>query len=314
MRILIAGAGAVGGYFGALLVRAEQAVTLLARGPNAAALREHGLDIDSWREGRFQVRAPVVSSLAEAAQSPHAPFDLILVAVKAHDLAAVARELASARARLLAEGGLVLPLLNGVESEQVLADELGSASVIGGVAHVGAELIAPGQVKHTSRGEILVAPLAGAPPAPARELATRLAERGFPIVFEADLAFITWRKLVWNNAFNAVTALTNTKVSSAATHPRLRELLRGAMNEALLIARAEKVKLPPEIVEVMLQIGEQFGDGRTSMHQDVLAGRPTEHEILNGVVCRLGRRHGIPTPINDTLTALLDGRRPSAKA
>ena len=117
-----------------------------------------------------------------------------------------------------------------------------------------------------------------------------------------------WSKLVWNAAFNAVTALTDTTMGAAARHPSLRALLRASMAETLAVATAEGVALPDGLIEFLLGLGDQYGDARTSMHQDVRAGRPTEHEALGGVVSRRGRKHGIATPVNDTLTALLDGR------
>ncbi|HJZ85512.1 MAG TPA: 2-dehydropantoate 2-reductase [Polyangia bacterium] len=313
MRVLIAGAGAVGGYFGGLLLRAGRDVTLLARGAHAAALRAHGLRVRSYREGTFSVRPPVVTSLAEAAESPRAPFDLIIVAVKAPDLDALARDLAALGPRLLGERGVVMPLLNGVESEEVLAAALGPSRVVGAVAHVGAELTAPGQLDHTTRGEILVSQLPGQPSGRAREVAAFLQQSQVPGDYHENLAFISWRKLVWNSAFNAVTALTDTTMGAAARHPRLRALLSAAMRETIAVATAEGVTLPDGMVETMLALGEQYGDARTSMHQDVLSGRTTEHDALNGVVGRRGRKHGITTPVNDTLTALLDGRRVTHK-
>ena len=298
MRILVAGAGAVGGYFGALLARSGKDVTFLARSRHAAAMRKDGLAVDSYREGQFVVRPPIIASLAEA----QGHFDLVLVSVKSNDLPALARELKAV------DFGVACSLLNGVESEDVLAAELGRDKVVGAVAHVGAEISAPGHVKHTTRGEILVAPLRGNPPATARAVADLLASANIPGGFEHDLAFIAWRKLIWNNGFNAVTALANCTMGHAATHPALRDLLTRTMREAAAVAAAEGVRLPENIVATMVGLGEKYGDVRTSMHQDILTGRPTEHDALNGVVCRLGRKHGIPTPVNDVLFALLDGR------
>jgi 2-dehydropantoate 2-reductase len=298
VRILVAGAGAVGGYFGALLLRAGREVTFLARSRHAAAMRKDGLAIDSYREGQFVVRPPIISSLAEA----QGHFDLVIVAVKSNDLPALAQELTKL------DFDVVCSLLNGVESEEQLAKVIGRERVVGAVAHVGAEITQPGHVKHTTRGEILVAPLRGNTPDTARAVAEILASANIPGGYHDDLGFITWRKLIWNNGFNAITALADCTMGHAAKHPALRELLRKTMSEAVAVATAEGVKLPDNIVETMIGFGESYGDARTSMHQDVLTGRPTEHEALNGVVCRLGRKHGIPTPVNDVLVALLSGR------
>src|SRR5439155_6927418 len=95
----------------------------------------------------------------------------------------------------------------------------------------------------------------------------------------------------------------------AAKHPALRDLLARTMSEAVAVATAEGVKLPENIVETMIGFGESYGEVRTSMHQDILTGRATEHDALNGVVCRKGRKHGIATPVNDVLVALPSGRQ-----
>src|SRR5262245_27143015 len=241
MRILVAGAGAVGGYFGGLLARAGRDVTFLARGAHASAMREQGLAVDSFSEGTFTVKPPVISALADA----RGHFDLVLVCVKSNDLPALARELAAV------DFDIVCPLLNGVESEDQLAEVLGRERVVGGVAHVGAEITAPGQLRHTTRGEILVAPLLGNPPDRARALAAELESAGIRGGYHDDLAFISWRKLIWNNGFNAVTALADCTMGYAAGHPRLRELLERTMSEAVAVATAEGVKLPENIVETM---------------------------------------------------------------
>jgi 2-dehydropantoate 2-reductase len=277
MRILVAGAGAVGGYFGALLARAGRDVTFLARSRHAAAMKKDGLAVDSHREGQFVVRPPIISSLGEA----QGHFDLVMVSVKSNDLPALAQELTKL------DFSVACSLLNGVESEDQLAAVVGRDKVVGAVAHVGAEIAQPGQVKHTTRGEILVAPLRGNSPDTARAVAEVLASANIPGGYHDDLAFISWRKLIWNNGFNAVTALADCTMGHAARHPALRELLRKTMTEAVAVSVAEGVRLPENIVETMIGFGESYGDARTSMHQDVLTGRPTEHEALNGVICRL---------------------------
>jgi 2-dehydropantoate 2-reductase len=304
MRVLIAGAGAVGGYFGAMLMRRGAEVAFLARGPHSEAMATDGLFIDSAKHESFSLHPKVFTTLADAG----GPFDLILVAVKCSSLDPLARDLAARKAELLAPDGAVVPLQNGVESEALLSQWLGPTCIVGGVAHVGVEVVAPGRIRHTTRGDLLVGPIPGADRALARRVAELLAAHGLPGGYHDDLPFIAWRKLVWNSAFNAVTALTDATIGSAATHPQLRELLRSAMAETVRVAAAEGIALPDDLVDVWLAVGVEYGQVRTSMHQDVLAGRPTEHDALNGVVCRLGRKHGLATPVQDVLFALLDGR------
>jgi 2-dehydropantoate 2-reductase len=175
-----------------------------------------------------------------------------------------------------------------------------------GLAHVGARIGEPGLLIHTTRGDVFVSTYVN-PEIPS-VVAGLLKSCDIPGGLEKDLRYISWRKFMMNNAFNAVTALTQTTMGEAVSAPYLKKVLKGCMEETLRISRAEGVSLPDEIIEKTLEAGLTYDRIFTSMYQDVKAGKPTEHEALNGVICRLGIKHGIPTPYNDTLYALLEHR------
>ncbi len=308
MKVLVAGAGRVGGYYGAVLARAGRSVTLWARGPRVALLRERGLRVRTLADGVIEARPPVVGSVSEAVECAAAPFELILVAVRTVDLASLIDEWRPHGERLLAPGGMVASLLNGVEAVHALGEGFGREHVLGAIANVGIEESAPGELVHQTGGELLVAPLVPGDVSRAGAAVAFLRESGVQAHLRPELQALLWRKLVWNSALNAVTALSGQPMAQAATTPALRELLEAAMHEALAVARAEGVSLPAQLVEVLLRAGAQCGPARSSMHQDVQRDRATEHDALNGAICRLGRKHGIPTPVQDTLYRLLAGR------
>jgi 2-dehydropantoate 2-reductase len=249
-----------------------------------------------------------MGSAEEAVGCAAAPFDLVLVAVRTIGLAGLVDEWRPFRERLMAPLGLVVTLLNGIEAVHALGEAFGREHVLGAIANVAVEEPAPGELLHQTGGELLMAPLVPDGASRAAAVAAFLRESGVQAQLRPDLPALLWRKPLWNSALNAVTALTGQTMAAAATTGALRELLEAAMREALAVARAEGVSLPEQLLEVLLRSGAQCGLARSSMQQDAGLGRATEHDALNGVICRLGRKHGIPTPVQDTLYRLLEGR------
>jgi 2-dehydropantoate 2-reductase len=125
--------------------------------------------------------------------------------------------------------------------------------------------------------------------------------------YVANLAKTRWQKLVWNNAWNSLTALTRLPCATAARMPAVRAIAEASMREVVAVARAHGVDVSDGIVEAQLSAGEMVGDIQTSTLQDVLAGRRLEWDPLVGVIVRLGKRHGVPTPANELLAGLLEG-------
>ncbi|MEK6607199.1 MAG: 2-dehydropantoate 2-reductase [Myxococcota bacterium] len=286
MRTLVVGAGAVGGYFGARLARGGADVTLVARGEHGRVIRESGLRVQS-PSGDFDVRVPVIESIADARG-----FDLALVAVKGAVLAAVARDLRPA----LTEAGIALTVLNGLTSEDVLAASLGVARVVGGTALVGGERVAPGVVRHDARGLIVV----GEPWPPgaghAERVARFLGEHGVSAQVTSSLAEAKWWKMAWNCAWNSITAAWRCTVGEVGAREPLRVLAAEIVAEVAAVARAAGVALSPDIFARLALQNSDIGHIRTSMLQDVEAGRPSENEDLCGEIVRRGRALGVPTP------------------
>jgi 2-dehydropantoate 2-reductase len=305
MRILIAGAGAVGGFFGGLLARAGHEVVFLARGANLAALRARGLTVESV-DGDFRV-APVRAT-GDVAGEP--PVGLVLVTVKSYDTAAAARAIAP----VIGPETIVLSLQNGVENEALLAAVLGLPPLMRAMTHIGAELVAPGVVRHVAEGTVYFGEPTGRESARARSLAALLAAAGVRHHLASDILVRLWDKLAWNAAHNAVTALTRATVGAAVAVPATAHVVRAAMLEVVAVARAQGIGLDPERVERTLAFSRaHLGGLRTSMLQDLERGRPLEHEALNGAVVRLGDAAGVPTPVNRTLHGLLAALDPGRR-
>jgi 2-dehydropantoate 2-reductase len=306
VETLIAGAGAVGGYFGFVLARAGWPITLLARGERFEALRTQGLRVRSHGE-EHTLQLPVVSDLAGFEEGS---IDLVLATVKMPDLAPLAASLQ----RVLAPDGLVVALQNGLGADQLLAAELGAARVVGGAAYVGVDCPEPGLVRHIAGGRITLGALPGIDKARAARLSLHLEAAGVPCRVCDDLRALRWGKLVWNAAYNPVSALARVTVGEAADDPGLRDILRAAMEEVVAVGRAARVALKDGIVERNLTIRPEYREGLTSMRQDAEARRPNEADAILGAVLRVAAEHHVATPTLTLLHALVTPLGPAASA
>ena len=299
MRILIAGTGAVGAYFGGRLARAGLDVVFLARGRNLAALRQHGLTIESV-DG--DARLPHVTATDTLVGYP--PVGVAIVTVKSYDTAAIA----AAIAPVITPETIVLSLQNGIENEARLASTLGLPPLLGAMTRIGTELVSPGIVRHVAQGTIYFGETTGHESARTRTLVQLFTSASVRHRLASSILLLLWDKLSWNASFNAVTALTRMTSGDAAGHPETARLLREAMLEVIDVARAQGILLDPARVDgVIAHAAAHLGTLRTSMLQDVERGGRLEYDAINGAVVRAGEAVGVPTPLNRVLVALLAG-------
>ncbi len=197
---------------------------------------------------------------------------------------------------------------NGVENESVLASALRLPPLLGAMTQIGAELVAPGVVRHVAEGTIVFGETTGHESARTRTLIELFTAARVRHHCSSHILLKLWDKLSWNAAFNAVTALTRLTSGEAARLPATAGLLRDTMLEVIAVARAQGLLLDPTRVDgVIAYAAEHLGELRTSMHQDIERGRRLEHDAINGAVVRIGGAVGVPTPVNATLLALLSG-------
>ena len=298
MRILIHGAGAVGGYFGALLARGGHELWFVARGEHLAALRAHGLVVE-LPEQSFTVTP--VHAVAAPGDAPRP--ELILVCVKSYDTMAAAEGLRP----VVDAGTIVLSLHNGVENEDVLARALALPPLMVGLTRIGVELVGPGRIAYSGRGTILYGEPDGTDSTRARRVAEAFTAAGVPFQQRPDILVAAWEKLAWNAGFNAVTALTRATVAEALALPATRALIVAAMEETDAAATALGIPVRRTRTEAVLADSVSgLPDFQTSMLQDVLRGRRLEHDAINGAVVRAAARIGVAVPVNRMLVGLLD--------
>lgn len=297
MRILVYGAGAVGGFFGGLLVRAGEDVHFVARGAQFEALRTTGLIIDSTLLGTIPIQKLSVARTAREVGT----VDLALVCVKTHQLPDVFDDLASA----VGPRTVIVPLQNGVEADAQLSARFPGQTVLPAVVYVGATVDTPGIVHHVAAGTIGIG--ANRPDDEAVLPAIRdvLAKTGQPVHISRDIQRERWHKLMWNAAFNSVSAITGREPAGLVSQPETRALIVRVMEEVLAVGRACGVNLRREDVDEHVAWTERATGLRTSTMVDRERGRRMESDGLIGVVVRKGRDVGVPTPCCATVFALL---------
>lgn len=295
-RVLVVGAGGVGGYYAGQLAAAGFEVVLVARGAHGAAIRAHGLRI-RYPDGRESCHRVTVCEDPAASGAA----DLILVAVKSYDTEQAARLLAPCAAA----GTIVLSLQNGPENEDVIARVAGLPSLLLAVTYIGSEIAEPGVIAYSGAAEIVFGEPDGTSSARTERLSAWLAQAGIKHRASPRVLNFVWDKLAWNCAFNAVTTLTRRTVSQVLDAGAGESLIRDTMREAFDVAHGLGIDVPARIDASIEHSRRVLPDFRTSMLQDLERGKRLEWDALNGAVTRAGARAGVATPLNATLARLL---------
>lgn len=302
MKVLVVGVGGVGGFFGGRLAKAgEVSVTFMGRGAHIQAIQERGLTVKGVDES-FTIPVTAVSQPVLGDR-----FDLILFAVKSHDLEGAVEQ----TRQVLAPDGAAISLLNGVESEDVLVQCLGSDRVIGGIAFIGSRIESPGVILQTAKASLIIGELNGGKTDRIAAVQGIFERAGVPTRVTDQIRRELWRKLVWNAGFNPTCAITGLSAQEVLKIAPMRETVIRAMEEVIAVSEAIGFPLGREMVEKQISATEGAGEIIPSMLQDRRRGRPLEAEAISGVVVRGGSGAGVPTPVNQVLYALttaLNGR------
>jgi len=296
VRVLVYGAGAVGGFFGGLLARAGEDVHFVARGIQLQALRARGLTINSRRLGSISVPVSTFDSAAAAGSA-----DLVLVCVKTQQLPGIFDDLAT----VVGPHTVIVPLQNGVEADAQLSVRFPHAVVLPSVVYVGATVDEPGVVTHVASGTIGIGANRDEDRHVLAAVRDTLAKTGQPVHISNDIQRERWHKLMWNAAFNSVSALTGRVPADLLAQPDVRSLIVNIMSEVLAVGRGCGVDLRPEDIDKHIAWTEGATGMRTSTMVDREKGRAMEIDGLLGVVVRKGREVGVPTPCSAVVFALL---------
>jgi 2-dehydropantoate 2-reductase len=297
MRIAVMGGGGIGGYFGGLLAKAGADVTLIARGPHLAAMRERGLAVRS-AIGDF-----VTSVKATDDPASVGPVDLILFSVKGYDTEEAAR-----RCRPMAgEGTSLLCLQNGVDNEEKLAAILGPGPVLGGVVHILSTVLEPGVISQTAGPRtIRFGEMSGVRTPRLDAILATLTGAGIQAAITERIAVELWEKFLFICAHGGVTALTRLGVGEILACPETADLYRGVMEEIVRVGRGSGIPIPDDSVERALAFARSLAPAmRSSLAHDLERGNRLEVDSLSGAVIRYGAAAKVPTPLNGLIYACL---------
>ncbi|GAA0520365.1 2-dehydropantoate 2-reductase [Halorubrum aquaticum] len=288
MEVLVYGAGALGSLVGGLLARAHD-VTLVGRNPHVRRVHEDGLRIDGEIEARVRPRA-LTDGRGRSA-------DLALVTTKAYDTDAAARALATG------EYDAVCSLQNGLTEERLAAAL--DPPILAGTASYGARLLEPGRVRCTGVGEVVVGSLAGGASTLADRVARAFTDAGIEAMAAADMPRRRYEKLAVNAGINGPSALARVTNGEAVAGPA-GGIAREAAREVARVANAEGVGLTaPEAVDALERVARDTDANRSSMCEDVAAGRRTEVEAIYGAVLERADPEGIRVPTCRTLASVI---------
>lgn len=315
MKICVVGAGAIGGLLAAKLQYAGEDVSVIARGPHLAAIKSSGLRLIEETGGEIVAPVHATDKIAEAGKQ-----DLVILGMKAHQVAAVVNDLE----HLYTPDTMVLTAQNGipwwyffkhggayegrrlqsVDPGGTVADGLPIERVLASVVYPAAEIVEPGVIKHIEGNRFSLSEIDNSETLRIKQISETLRRAGFKAPVVSDIRAELWTKLWGNLSFNPVSALTHATLEDLCRYPLTRTLVADMMREAQSVGEALGIRFRIPI-EKRIAGGEAVGKHKTSMLQDIEAGRAVEADALIGSVIELGQIVNVPTPHLDTAYALV---------
>jgi 2-dehydropantoate 2-reductase len=306
-RVAIVGCGAMGSVYAGLMADAGHEVFGITLWPDhAEAMERHGLRVEGASGDRVaRVRGSTTTDGI-------GPVDLVIIATKAFDVEAAARSVPP----LLGPGTVVQTIQNGLGSAELVAPIVGEDRLaVGVVGGFGASMRGPGHTHHNGMEMIRFGSYARLP----RQLLAASAKiwesAGFKVALFDDLSQMVWEKLIMNVAFSGTTCVTGLTIGEVMANPDAWKVARGCAEEAVAVARAAGIKLDVgDPIEHVRKLGGKIPNARPSMLLDHLEKRRAEIDAINGSIPRLGARFNVPTPVNETVVAILKARESTFRA
>ena len=298
MKVLVMGAGGVGGFYGGILNRSGHDVTIVARGQHLESISHTGLRVESRNFGNFTVHPKTTSKPAEDQTA-----DLVLFCVKGYDNA----EAISLITPAVGPNSTILTLQNGIGSGDQLAKAFGSENILLGATYIDGDKREPGLVTETGDSPRIVF---GEPDGHISKRSEQIHEAfstaGVPVELSDDVTKALWEKLVYITAWSGMICITRTFFPQILDTPEAAMMTRSVLEETFSVGKAKQVSLEKDIVENTLDVFRKVeGTPVSSMFSDLQKGGRLEVSVLNGAVSRIGKEVGVNTPTNDFITACL---------
>lgn len=288
-KLLIFGTGAVGGYYGGMLVKVGYDVTFVARDKNYEVLKQNGLTL--IRENKKEIiPINVVRAIHELPQGT--TFDYIFICVKSFDTKFAANEIKD----IIGKNTTVVSFQNGIENEDIIGEVVGTEKVIGALVFVASRLVEPGVVYQFGYNGGLIGELDCKKTNRILELQEMFQNSGIDVHISDDIRAEFWNKLIWNASFNPISVLSRKTVDKILEDKELYELTKNVMSEVRDVALAQGINIRKDAVEFNLSRSKGFTGFKTSMLQDFERGKPIELEEIVGVVIKKAKEKNMKVP------------------
>lgn len=290
MKIVVIGAGAVGGYFGGKIAKAGFDVTFVARGKTFEAIKNQGLELKSIK-GDFVVYPNVVENIKDL-KSP----DLVILGVKSWQIIDIAEQLKT----VINSNTMVLPLQNGADNANKLLTVLKRQNVLAGLCKIVSKIETPGIINHFAfEPEIVYGEYNNEQSKRIKEIKTIFDKAGFKNTISEDIHLDIWKKFLFITTYSGIGALTRSVIGELRKDDHIRQILYQTANEIVAIANAKGIALDNSHVEMVLKAIDNLDYNTTaSMQRDIMEGRPSELENFNGYIVKMGKEFHITTPVN----------------
>ena len=292
MKIAVFGAGGIGGYLAGRLAESGEDIAIIARGEHLHAIRTNGLRVDS-------IKGDFVANPSIATDNPEdvGPVDVVILGVKAWQIA----DAAEALRPLIGDDTCVLPLQNGVEAVSELTGTLGESHVLGGLGGILSYIAGPGHIKHAGGEPFLkFGEIDNRSRPRTNNLLEAFQRAGIQAEIPSNIESAIWEKFMFITAVSGVGALTRVPTGIWRSLPETWAMAVAIVKEAESVAIALDVPISVNRSDTVIsQLQKLQPHGTVSMQRDIMEGRPSELEVQNGAIVRLGLTAGVPTPVND---------------
>ena len=296
MKICVMGAGSIGAYFGGRLA-SKNDVSFIARGDHLRSMKEDGLKVKSKVHDDFEISVNATDDLEDIGS-----VDLVLFTVKAYDTEEAGKQIKP----LIDEDTVILSLQNGIDNEKILAEIYGEDKIIGGVAYILSRIKVPGVIHHESLGRVEIGELDGMITKRLKNIRDTFERSGVGCDISTDIQKVLWRKLAFNCALNAMTALTESSLETIVKIDESTEVFKSTIEEAVKVGKASGVDMEEDqIIGELMKVAAEAGPMKSSMLYDREKGKKLEIDPLNGKIIEMGKELGIETPVNRTLYGCL---------
>jgi 2-dehydropantoate 2-reductase len=291
------GTGGVGGYYGGMLARAGEDVTLIARGTHLEVMRSSGLTLKTTHAGEFNIPVKATDDPDEIGT-----VDLVIFCVKTYDTDTAARIILP----IIGPQTVIMSLQNGVENEARIAGVVGKKHVIGAAAYISSVIEAPGVINQSWVLKVYLGELSGKPSSRTEQLVKAFERAGVAAEIPPDIHVAMWSKLLRISAFAGVGCVTRLPSETILSCPETTSLFWGVVEEGYAVARAGGIDMPDDFIDQFRGIIATLAPTlRPSMYYDLEAGRRLELEELIGTVIHLGEKHKVATPLSFAIYAAL---------